>query len=113
MGSGTYTVVVRADSTVTGVDFNIQDSNPNNDDIVTGQPNGNGNDTNGAPDFCFRHAGCPSDPTLSAQHPNYPQEFRFVYTNVPASGTATINVRLKELCHERLYQPLYDVDGKY
>ena len=30
--SSSYTVVVRADSTVTGVDFNIQDSNPNNDD---------------------------------------------------------------------------------
>jgi hypothetical protein len=33
---------------------------------------------------------------LSAQYPNYPQEFRFVYTNIPSSGTATINVRLKE-----------------
>jgi len=36
------------------------------------------------------------DGTLSAQYPNYPQEFRFTYTNVPTSGSATINVRLKE-----------------
>jgi len=34
IGSSTYTVVVRADSTVTGVMFNLQDSNSNNDDIV-------------------------------------------------------------------------------
>ncbi len=42
INSSAYTVVVRADSTVTGVEFNIQDSNPNNDDSVTGQNNGNG-----------------------------------------------------------------------
>ena len=95
IGSGTYTVIVRADSTVTGVDFNIQDSNANNDDIITGQPNGNGNDTNGAPIFVAASQVSP-DATLSATYTNYPQEFRFVYVNVPNSGTATIYVRLKE-----------------
>ena len=91
----TYTVVVRADSTVTGVDFNIQDSNTNNDDIVTGQANGNG--TNAAGGLIFVPATAVSpDSTLSAQYPNYPQEFRFVYTNVPSSGNATITIRLKE-----------------
>lgn len=95
IGSLSYTVVVRADSTTTGVDINIQDSNTNNDDIITGQPNGNGNDTNGNPIFVSATQVNP-DPTLSATYPNYPQEFRFVYTNVPNSGTATINVRLKE-----------------
>ena len=89
-------MVVRADSTVTGVDFNIQDSNSNNDDLVTGQPNGNGNDTNGAPIFVPATPIANPDPTLSATYTNYPQEFRFVYTNVPGSGTATIFVRLKE-----------------
>lgn len=93
--SGTYTVVVRADSTVTGVDFNIQDSNPANDDIETGQANGNGNNASGAAIFVPATAVTP-DPSLSAVYTNYPQEFRFVYTNVPASGPATLTVRLKE-----------------
>jgi len=35
------------------------------------------------------------DPTISARYPNYPQEFRFTYYNVPASSNATITVRLK------------------
>ncbi len=93
--SGSYTVVVRADSTVTGVDFNIQDSTTNNDDIVLHQANGNGNDTNGAPIFAPATEVNP-DPTLSATYTNLPLEFRFVYTNVPSGGTATIYVRLKE-----------------
>lgn len=93
--SSSYMVVVRADSTTTGVDFNIQDSNPNNDDLVTGQPNGNGNDAQGSPIFMPATAVTP-DSNLSAAYPNDPQEFRFLYTNIPASGTATITVRLKE-----------------
>lgn len=95
IGSGSYTVVVRADSTVTGVDFNIQDSSAANDDVNTHQLNGNGNDTNGAAIFVPATAITP-DTTLSATYPNYPQEYRFVYTNIPSSGTATIYVRLKE-----------------
>ena len=34
--------------------------------------------------------------SLNLQYPNYPQEFQFNYTNVPASGTATISVRLND-----------------
>jgi archaellum component FlaG (FlaF/FlaG flagellin family) len=90
IGSTSYTVVVRTDGTVTGVDFQIQDSNPANDDSVTGQPNGNGTNV-----FVAATPVSP-DPTLSAQYPNYPQEFRFVYTNVPTSGSASLIVRLKE-----------------
>jgi hypothetical protein len=93
--SSSYMVVVRADSTTTGVDFNIQDSNPSNDDLATGQPNGNGNDAQGSPIFVPATTVTP-DPNLSAAYPNDPQEFRFLYTNIPASGTATITVRLKE-----------------
>jgi hypothetical protein len=94
ISNGTYTVVVRTDSTVVGVDFNIQDSNPNNDDAVTGQQNGNGS-TNGVPVFVSATPVSP-DPTLSAQYPGYPQEFHFTYAAVPNSGAATIAVRLKE-----------------
>ena len=90
ISNGTYTVVVRADSTVTGVEYNIQDSNTNNDSVA----NGNGL-TNGVPVFASANAVTP-DPTLSLQYPNYPQEFRFSYVAVPSNGTATITVRLKE-----------------
>jgi len=93
--TSTYTVVVRADSTVTGVEFNIQDSNPTNDDVVTGQANGNGNDTNGNPIFVAATAVTPN-PTISAVYTNLPQEFRFNYISIPSSGTATIFVRLNE-----------------
>jgi hypothetical protein len=91
----TYTVVVRADSTVTAVDFNIQDSDTNNDDIVTGKSTGNGTNLSGAAIFVAASQVTP-DATMTAQYPGYPQEFRFTYTNVPSSGTAVINVRLKE-----------------
>jgi hypothetical protein len=37
------------------------------------------------------------DPGISAQHPNLPQEFRYTYSPIPNSGTATITVRLREL----------------
>ena len=95
ISSSSYTVVVRTDGTVTGVDFNVQDGSANNDDLVTGLPDGNGNDTNGAPMFVPAAPVSP-DPTLSLILTNFPQEFRFVYANVPTNGTATIQVRLKE-----------------
>ncbi len=90
IGALTYTVVVRADSTVTGADFQIQDSDPNNDDSITGKTNGNSTNV-----FVVANAVSP-DAGISATYPNYPQEFRFVYTNIPTSGTAKIIVRLKE-----------------
>ncbi len=93
ISSSTYSVVVRADSSVTSAEFNIQDSNALNDDAQTGQANGNGN-TNGVPRFVAATAVTPND-TISATYPNLAQEFRFNYVNVPGSGTATITVRLK------------------
>ena len=95
LSSSTYTVVVRADSSVQNVTFNIQDSNTNNDDGITGQINGNGNATNGVPSFATATKVTP-DSTLDLQYPTNLQEFRFTYTNVPSSGTATINVRLND-----------------
>lgn len=95
IASSTYQVVVRADSSVTGVEFNIQDSDANNDDAATGQSNGNGL-TNGVPVFVGATPIMP-DPSLDLQYPNNPQEFRFTYVAVPTTGTATITVRLKTL----------------
>ncbi len=94
ISSSTYSVVVRGDSSVTSAEFNIQDSNSLNDDAQTGQANGNGN-TNGLPRFVAATAVTPSD-SISATYPNLPNEFRFNYVNVPGSGTATINVRLRK-----------------
>ncbi len=93
LSNTTYQVVVRADSTTTGVEFNIVDSDPNNDDATTGQNNGNGS-TNGTPKFAPATSVTPNA-GLSAQYTNFPLEYRFTYTAVPSNGTATINVRLK------------------
>ena len=90
-----YTFVVRVDSTVANVQFNIQDSNVNNDDGVTGQLNGNGYGTIGQPSYAYATQVTPNQ-TLDLQYPADLQEFRFVYTNIPASGTATINIKLND-----------------
>ncbi|HKW29496.1 MAG TPA: hypothetical protein VJT54_09180, partial [Verrucomicrobiae bacterium] len=95
VSSSVLSVVVRTDSTVTGVQFNVQDSDPNNDDLVTHQANGNGNDTNGNPIFVSATPVTPNQ-GLNLQYPNDPQEFRFVYSNVASSGTANISVRLSD-----------------
>jgi hypothetical protein len=72
--NSTYTVVVRADSTVTEVDYTINDSN--------GQTTGVA-------------ASVTANSTISAQYTNYPKEFRFTYGQIPGSGTSTIGVQLK------------------
>ncbi|MDW8344695.1 MAG: alpha-amylase family glycosyl hydrolase [Verrucomicrobiae bacterium] len=94
LGSHQYGVVVRADITTTEVEYNITDNDPNNDDIVTGKNNGNGL-SNGVPVFAKARQVFPF-PGLNQQYPNFPLEYRFNYVAVPASGTATITVRLKE-----------------
>jgi len=95
ISSGSYTVVVRADNTVTEADYNIQNTVTNNWDIYTHLTNGIGNDTNGNPIYVAAGA-VTANQSLNLTYTNYPQEFRFAYTNIPGSGTGTINVRLKE-----------------
>ena len=90
-----YTFDLRADSTVTGVQYNIQNAETNNWDIYTHQANGIGNDTNGNPIFVSATPVTPNQ-SLNLQYPNYPQEFQFSYINVPASGTATVGMRLSD-----------------
>lgn len=94
ISNGTYTVVLRTDASVTGVEFNIQDGDLFNDDSLTGQNNANGN-TNSVAKFLTATKVTPND-TISAAFPNYPQEWRFNYALVPSSGSATITVRLRE-----------------
>lgn len=94
ISNATYNVVIRVDSSVTGVEFNIQDGNALNDDAATAQANGNGN-TNGVPRFVAATEATPNS-SLSSAYPNFPREYRFNFVNVPESGTATITVRLRE-----------------
>ncbi|HON08831.1 MAG TPA: hypothetical protein PLW02_12105, partial [Verrucomicrobiota bacterium] len=89
-----YGVVIRADSTTTFVEYNIQDNDPNNDDINTGVLNGNGL-SNNIPIFVAANAVNPSE-FLSQQFPDLPKEFRFNYVGIPSSGSATITVRIYE-----------------
>ncbi len=117
-----YGVVVRTDPSVTEVWFNIADWDTNNDDVVTGVANGNGNgfepyvDGNGDGNYdtgetftdingngvwnssigetwVQAYSATPSDMSTV-----YPKEWRFNYNNIPAGGSnATIRVRLREL----------------
>ena len=73
--SSSYTVVVRADSSVTEVNYCITDANGQN---------------------CGVASAVSPDATLSQQYPAYPQEYRFTYSPVASSGTATISVYLKD-----------------
>ena len=79
-----YGVVVRTDETVSEVEYNIADGDPNNDDASTGFNNGNGADA-------WAKAARVAPPLGVAR------EFRFNYLAVPSNGTATITVRLKEI----------------
>jgi hypothetical protein len=90
-----YTFDLRADSTVSTVQFNIQDTDTNTWDIYTHQANGIGNDTNGNPVFATATPVTPN-PSLNLQYPNYPGEFQFHFAYVPPSGTATVSVRLND-----------------
>lgn len=94
ISNSTYAIVIRTDSSVTSVEFNIQDSNTLNDDAQTGQANGNG-DTNGVARFVAATSVTPND-AITASYPNLPKEYRGNYVNLPATGTATITVRLRE-----------------
>ncbi len=95
LGSVDYGCVVRADDSTTEVEYNIVDGDPNNDDVNTGQNNGNGL-SNGVPVFAAATRVTPTS-SLNASYPGFPAEFRFTYFAVPTSGSATITVRLKEL----------------
>ncbi len=86
LGGNSYGVVVRTDHTTSEVWYRITDSDANNDDTATGSNNGNG---------AWVKASDVT-PTIGVSS-NYPKEWRFNYINIPATGNATIDVRLKEL----------------
>ncbi len=93
LGSQEYGGVVRTDPTVADVYVHYDDNNAANDDAATGQSNGNGLGTNGLPAWI---AASSVTPSLNVSSP-YEDEWRFTYRNIPASGVATILVRLAEI----------------
>ncbi len=93
LGSQEYGFVVRVDPTVRAVYFNVQDGATNNDDRVTGALNGNGLGTNNLTSWV---AASRVTPSLEINSP-YPDEYRFTYRNIPATGIATVQVRLVEI----------------
>jgi hypothetical protein len=123
VGGSEYGLVIRTDSSVTEVWYNIADSDASNNDSVTRSQNGNGGgfepfkDTNrnGNRDAGETFTDLDEDgvwdaslpvswvratevtPTNTPTNANYVKEWRFTYANIPASGSATINVRLREI----------------
>ena len=86
VGGQQYGVVVRTDPSVTEVWYKIVDSDPNNDDTATTVANGNG--------AWVKAPQLTANPSVVSPYPN---EWRFNYVNIPATGTGQIYVRLREL----------------
>ena len=89
VGGSEYGVVVRADASTTEAWFRITDGDASNDDSETGADNGNGE--------WVRATEVTPTPSISPADPGHRREFRFNYVNIPSSGSATIEVRLREL----------------
>ena len=141
INSSRYGVVVRTDATVDEVWYRIEDSETTNDDINTGSSNGNGlgfepfvdTNRNGTHDSSESYEDLnengnwdtnldiwvraseltpsleiePSDPVLR-------KEWRFDYINIPATGSANVKVRLRELSSSKFKDfALNDDDGHY
>ncbi len=122
IGGQQYGFVVRTDATVTEVWYQIEDSDPDNNDTETGALNGIGNGFEPFTDFNRNGVRDPGEPftdingngtwdadigaswvRASRVTPSpsinsaFPNEWRFNYNLIPPTGTATIRVRLVEL----------------
>lgn len=89
IGGSEYGAVVRTDQSVREVWYRILDSEGSNDDSATGATNGNGT--------WVRATEITPSLSITPSNPAYLREWRFNYVNIPANGSATIEVRLKEL----------------
>jgi hypothetical protein len=89
VGGSEYGAVVRADNSTTEVWYKIDDGDASNNDATTGVSNGNG--------AWVRASEVTPNAAIMPAEPDHGREFRFNYVNIPATGSATIQVRLKEL----------------
>lgn len=142
VGGSEYGCVVRTDPSVTEVWYNITDDDPTNNDSLTRSLNGNGggfepftdSDRDGVRDTAEPYQDLNENgqwddnlgtswvkatevtPALNFQpiNPAYQKEWRFNYTNIPATGSATIKVRLRELSSASYKDfAMSDVAGHY
>lgn len=140
VGGSEYGVVVRTDPSVTEVWYHIDDGVSSNDDSITRSQNGNGggfepftdSNRNGTRDGAETYTdlnengawdntlgtswvkATESTPSVDPTNANYVKEWRFNYANIPATGTATIKVRLRELSSSAYKDfALNDVSGHY
>lgn len=89
VGGSEYGLVVRADQSTTEVWYKIDDGDATNNDSATTANNGNAT--------WVRASEVTPNAAVVSSNPAYSREFRFNYVNIPASGTAAISVRLKEV----------------
>ncbi|WP_035608609.1 alpha-amylase family glycosyl hydrolase [Haloferula sp. BvORR071] len=89
VGGSEYGSVVRADAFTTEVWYKIDDGDASNDDSATGANSGNG--------AWVKASEVTPNASITPANPAHAREFRFNYVNIPATGNATIQVRLKEL----------------
>jgi hypothetical protein len=102
LSNTTYGVKVRTDLTVEEVWYNIEDTQPANDDGATGAGNGNNAWVKAVRGIVT--APKPGDPLE--------QQWEFNYVLIPTGGVATIKVRLRELSSST-NQALSDADGHF
>ncbi len=137
VGGSSYEIVVRTDATVDQVWFNIADSEVANNDAATSKLNGNGDgfepftdanqnairDTNeaftdldgdGAYDAATTTAWASASEVTANPSVTSPfqKEWRIHYTNIPASGSATLTFRLLEASSSKNFT-LDGVAGHY
>jgi glycosidase len=84
IGGSTYGFVVLTDASVTDVQFNILDSNGGNDSAANG---------NGAGNWAAAQEVTPTQLGSTG----FVREWRFDYKNIPGSGAAIVNVRMREV----------------
>ena len=95
IGGSTYGFVVLTDASVTGVQFNILDSNAGNDSAANG---------NGAGNWAAAAEVTPTQ--LGAT--GFAREWRFDFTNIPTSGAAIMRPRLREALLRELLARRHD-----
>lgn len=89
IGGSEYGAVVRADNSVQEVWYRVTDGEGSNDDSATGTSNGNG--------AWVKATEITPTVAITPTNPAHGREWRFNYVNIPATGSATLEVRLKEL----------------
>lgn len=104
-----YEFVVLTDHTVKEVLYNIVDTDVRNDDVNVGRNYGNGNKADGTPSWGV----IPTVRSINDSGNGMTKEWRFKYINIPSSGTATVNLVLRETASPKKEDIKSITPGKY